>query len=123
MSIRLNRICELVEGELYGDPHYIINSAGPLEEAQEHQISFAEHGPHLQKLDSTRAAAVIVPRGVQNSSINIIQVDNPRLAFAKAVALLYPLTLPTRLSHTISSQIRSHSNFPPVICTFRITYS
>ena len=73
-----------------GDPQCIIAGAGPLEHAQKGQIAFAEKGSALKSIDETKASAVIVPRNFSHPSINLIRVDNPRLAFAIVLEHLYP---------------------------------
>jgi UDP-3-O-[3-hydroxymyristoyl] glucosamine N-acyltransferase len=94
MKISLGQIAEWVAGELVGDPDCAITGAGPLETAEEGQISFAEKGSGLKHVAATRAAAVIVPRNFSRPGLNLIQVDNPRLAFATALNRIYPPTRP-----------------------------
>jgi UDP-3-O-[3-hydroxymyristoyl] glucosamine N-acyltransferase len=94
MMITLGQIAEWVAGELTGNPDCAITGAGPLDAAGEGQISFAEKGSKLKRIASTKAAAVIVPRGHAQPGINLIQVDNPRLAFATVLSHLYPPTRP-----------------------------
>jgi UDP-3-O-[3-hydroxymyristoyl] glucosamine N-acyltransferase len=85
MMITLAQIAEWVAGELAGDPECAITGAGPLDSAGEGQISFAEKSG-LKRIASTKAAAVIVPRGHTQPGINLVQVDNPRLAFATVLS-------------------------------------
>ena len=94
MSIRLGDIAERVSGELIGDPQCAISGASPLEEAEEGQITFAEKGSSLKHVSQTRASAVIVPRGFTHPDVNIVRVDNPRLAFAMALQCIYPPARP-----------------------------
>ena len=94
MAIRLEDIAELVSGELIGDPQCVIDGAGPLDQAGEGQITFAEKGSGLKRISLTRASAIIVPRDVTHSAVNLIRVDNPRLAFAAALECLYPVARP-----------------------------
>lgn len=94
MSIKLGDIAELVSGELIGDPQCTISGAGPLEEAGEGQITFAEKGSGLKHVSQTRASAIIVPRGFTHPDTNLVQADNPRLAFAMALECLYPPARP-----------------------------
>ncbi len=94
MTITLGQIAEWVAGELSGDPDCAITGAGPLESAGEGQISFAEKGSGLKRAGETKAAAVLVPRDYTRKNVNLIQVDNPRLAFAIVLGRLYPQTCP-----------------------------
>lgn len=93
MSINLSQIAELLSGELIGDPECIITGIGPIDQAVEGQISFAEKGS-LKRLAKSEATAVIVPKGFSDSPLNLIQVDNPRVAFAKMLSHFNPATGP-----------------------------
>ncbi len=97
--ILLGQIAELVNGELAGDPQCVISGAGPLDKAVQGQITFAEKGSGLKRVAETKAAAVIAPRGFSHPDINIIQVDNPRLAFAQTLKLIYPPAKPGERRH------------------------
>ena len=90
MAATLEQIAELVAGHLIGDSRCTITGAGPIEEAGEGQITFAEKGSGLKRVSTTRASAVIVPKSFSQANVNLIQVENPRLAFAIAVGHLYP---------------------------------
>ena len=99
MVVDLEQICIQVGGKLSGDPHCPIEGAGPLDQAGPGQITFAEKGPHLKKLDQVRASAVIVPEDTPAIATSTIQVANPRLAFAQAVTMLYPAHRPSAAVH------------------------
>ncbi len=99
MMISLGQIAEIVKGELTGDPQCAISGAGPLDQAIEGQITFAEKGSGLKRVAGTRAAAVIVPKGFSHPDVNLIQVGNPRLAFAQALEIIYPSVKPGESLH------------------------
>lgn len=90
MEITLAKIAQVVGGEISGDSGKIIRGAAPFEAATSDDITFARDAKFLKALDKTNAGAAIVPRQVQHSPKDIIRVDNPPLAFAKALELLYP---------------------------------
>jgi UDP-3-O-[3-hydroxymyristoyl] glucosamine N-acyltransferase len=94
MQMTLNEIAQLVNGHLLGDPDCVISGAGPIGEAQAGDITFAEKGSSLKKLDQTRASAVIVPSHVAEATVAMIQVENPKLAFAKVLAQFHPMPKP-----------------------------
>ncbi len=93
-SMTLKAIADQVAGKVAGDPDTIITGVGPLESAAEGEITFAEKGPSLQKIAESRAAAVFVPADFSDSSKNLVQVKNPRLAFANILSCFYPLKRP-----------------------------
>jgi UDP-3-O-[3-hydroxymyristoyl] glucosamine N-acyltransferase len=94
MSIHLSQIAKLLEAQIVGDPECIITGVGPMEHAVEGQITFAEKGPALKQLANSKASAVIVPSGFTDSTLNLIQVENPRVAFAKVLNYFNPATTP-----------------------------
>jgi UDP-3-O-[3-hydroxymyristoyl] glucosamine N-acyltransferase len=94
MSTTLSQITEFLEGKLVGDPNGIIKGAGPIDHATEGQITFAEKGAGLKRIDKTKASAVIVPEGFADSPLDLIQVKNPRVAFAKVLTLFDHSSVP-----------------------------
>ena len=79
--ISLGQIAEMLNGELAGNPQCTISGAGPLDQAVEGQITFAEKGQGLKQVAETKATAVIVPKGFSHPDINLIQVNNPRFQY------------------------------------------
>ena len=90
MEISLSKIAEIVEGEIKGDAEKIICGIAPFENATQDEITFAGGAKFLKKISETRAGAVIVPIHFQETSKNIVQVDNPQVAFAKLLNIFYP---------------------------------
>lgn len=89
-SKTLGQIADLVKGRLAGDADLIIQGVAPLELAAQNQITFAEKGAALKLLDKHRAAAILVPIDFSHPGLNLVRVENPRLAFTKVVALFDP---------------------------------
>ncbi|MBI5896351.1 MAG: UDP-3-O-(3-hydroxymyristoyl)glucosamine N-acyltransferase, partial [Desulfobacterales bacterium] len=79
---------------MVGDPDTLITGVGPLESAAEGDLTFAEKGPGLKRIAQSQATALLVPADFSDPSKNIIQVKNPRLAFATIIALFHPLRRP-----------------------------
>jgi UDP-3-O-[3-hydroxymyristoyl] glucosamine N-acyltransferase len=99
MQKTLEQIAQIIKGELAGDPKKIISGVGPIDQADSHQIAFAEKGKSLKQVAYTTAGAVVVPDGVHNDSKNLIRVANPRLSFAKLMAIFHPPALPEKGIH------------------------
>ncbi len=93
-SINLKQLADLLNGELVGDPACTIVGVGSIENAVEGQIAFAEKGAGLRKIADTQASAVIVPRGFTDAAPHLIQVDNPRVAFATMLDHFNPAARP-----------------------------
>lgn len=94
MELSLARIAKVIEGEVIGNIHKTIHGVAPFNDATEDEITFAGDGKYLKKIHETKAGAIIVPRSFEISSINIIQVNNPQLAFAKVLELFHVATTP-----------------------------
>ncbi|MCJ7616577.1 MAG: UDP-3-O-(3-hydroxymyristoyl)glucosamine N-acyltransferase, partial [Desulfobacterales bacterium] len=94
MKISLKKIAELVGGRSKGNSEKIITGIAPFNEASSDHITFADNKKLLKKIDETNAGAVIVPSGFEESSKDIVIVDNPRVAFAKIIGLFHPPSRP-----------------------------
>lgn len=94
MPTTLKEIARLVDGRLTGDPTCVIEDALPIDNAGKRHITFAEKGPSLKRVSRTQAVAVFVPVDYEDATKNLIQVKNPRLAFAKTLGLFHPLKRP-----------------------------
>jgi UDP-3-O-[3-hydroxymyristoyl] glucosamine N-acyltransferase len=94
MELSLARIAEVVKGEIKGNQNENIRGAASFDAAAAAEITFADNTKLLKRIDETDAGAVIVPRNFESSSCNIVQVDNPRLAFAMVLELFHPLSKP-----------------------------
>jgi len=91
VSWTLAQIAQHINGQLVGDPDYTISAVGTLTDAGPKQLSFLANTKYKKYLQSTRAGAVIVAAGVEpETDIQLIQVDDPYVAYAKAASLLYP---------------------------------
>ncbi|MBW2014960.1 MAG: UDP-3-O-(3-hydroxymyristoyl)glucosamine N-acyltransferase, partial [Deltaproteobacteria bacterium] len=95
MKLSLARIAEIVNGTIKGDKNKNICGVAPFDDAAGDEITFAGHAKFLKKIDKTEAGAIIVPRDFQASAKNILQVDNPQLAFAMVLNLFHPPLKPS----------------------------
>ncbi len=94
MELSLARIAKVVEGEVIGNVNKTIHGAAPFNDAAGDEITFAGDAKYLKRIHETNAGAVIVPRNFEVPSRNIIQVDNPQLAFAKVLELFQVAATP-----------------------------
>jgi len=90
MEILLSEIAKLVNGRVKGDLKKKIYAVVPFEHATDDDITFVDSAKLAKKISETKAGAVIVPMDVEAASNNIVQVENPRVAFAKVMNLFYP---------------------------------
>jgi len=94
MEILLSEIAKLVNGDIKGNQQKNIRGAAPFDHATDNDITFADSAKLVKKIGETKAGAVIVPRDVKEVSKNIVQVKNPKVAFAKVINLFYPALKP-----------------------------
>lgn len=94
MRMTLGEIAALVDGEVHGNAALSVCGVAPLELAGRDELTFAEKGPGLNRIEACNAAAILVPRGQYDSARTLVLVENPRLAFAKLSAAFNPGTRP-----------------------------
>lgn len=94
MEITLASIADIVKGKISGDGNQKIRGAASFEDAKGDEITFAGQSKFLKNIDETDAGAVIVPQNFQAPTKNIVQVDNPQIAFIKVLNLFHPAIKP-----------------------------
>ena len=93
-GITLGAIAQMVDGQIRGDASKMIVAAAAFDEATPQGITFVEEKKLFKRIAETKAAAVIVPQGWQTSDKDIIEVQHPKLAFARVMQALYPAANP-----------------------------
>ena len=86
MKRTAREIAAAIGGELHGDGETVLHSVASLKNAQPADLTYAEEKFHDQ-VPASRAGCVIVASG-EFPGITVITVANPKLAFARAAALL-----------------------------------
>ncbi len=94
MDIILSEIAKLVNGKVKGDLEKKIYGVAPFEHATDDDITFVDSAKLIKKISETKAGAVIVPMDVEEASNSIVQVENPRVAFAKVMNFFNPVSKP-----------------------------
>lgn len=89
MEKTLQEIAAYVDGQLAGSGDAKITGVNNLEAAGKTEITFADEA-HFEYVDKTAAAAVIVPVTEEKFSKPVIQVKDPRVAFAKLLQFFTP---------------------------------
>lgn len=91
MSRTLAQIAQHINGQLVGDPDYLVHGVGTLTQAGPEQISFLANKKYRKYLHTTQAGAVIVEPGLGDDlPSNLIEVADPYVAYARVAALLHP---------------------------------
>lgn len=87
---RLREIAEHVGGTVVGDADVVVCDVRGIDEAGEGDLTFIANPKYRDRLDRTRASAIIVSPGVTSPGKNLIVTDDPYSAMAMSLTLLYP---------------------------------
>ena len=87
MQKKLSEIAQIISGTLIGDPECQITGVSGIEEVRKGEITFAADRKYFELAENTEAAALIVPFSINSSRKNLIQCEEPRLAFAAILTL------------------------------------
>jgi len=90
MPEKLQTLAEWVGGRVIGDGSVIIRHVRPITEAGEGDITFLSNPRYRRLVERTNASAVIVPPEFSHLKRNLLVCENPYLAFARVLELLYP---------------------------------
>ena len=82
-DITVEKLAELVGGEVIGDGSLVIRGFAPLDNASSAEISFLVKAKNVEEINATQAGAVVVPHGIKESfDIPLVVVKDPYLASA-----------------------------------------
>jgi UDP-3-O-[3-hydroxymyristoyl] glucosamine N-acyltransferase len=100
MSLSIRSIVDALGGDISGDERVLITQVAPLDRAGADEIGFVVHAKYRKALESTAAAAVILPRSLAGAWPGTsIVVDDPYLYFARVAQLLNPPSQPYQGVH------------------------
>ncbi len=86
-KVTLEELARQLGVQFSGEAGIEIRGVRPFEQARAGDLTLATHRKFLKDLSATGASAVIVETGVESSQKPLLRSDNPKLAFAKALAL------------------------------------
>ena len=90
----LAQLAEHAGGHAEGDRGFVLSGVASLSEAGPRDAIFVEGARQLPAASAGCAGAIFLPAGLDLPGRNLIRVDNPRLAFAGALALFNPSLRP-----------------------------
>src|SRR5690606_22184934 len=90
LMLTLADIGERIAARLEGDGSLVIQGCASLEEAGPGDLSFLADVREMERALASRAGALIVPEGAEGFRVPVLRTDNPRLAFARTLALFEP---------------------------------
>lgn len=100
-TLTLKEIAESLNANLIGNPNEEIKGISGILEAGNGDLTFLANPKYKEHLPLCQASAIMVHRNVTADGVNLLQVDNPRMAYAQAINLMFP---PKTESGTISDQ-------------------
>src|SRR5438477_9570289 len=86
----LAELATLLRGEVIGDGSVVIGGVAGIREAMPGDITFLANSRYESHLGETRASAVICSREKRDATLPLLLVDNPYLAFQRAVRIFRP---------------------------------
>ncbi|HEY9844187.1 MAG TPA: UDP-3-O-(3-hydroxymyristoyl)glucosamine N-acyltransferase [Candidatus Obscuribacterales bacterium] len=104
MKRTLGELCETLDGELLGDPAFVVVDLKSPREAGPEDLVVLLTPEWLPQVIASPARAVVLSHGQLPDGLydrQLLQVENPRAAFVKLLQLFYP---EPELSHWISDR-------------------
>ena len=90
MEITLEKIAEIVEGEVFGDKSFVFTGINSLHDAGPSEISFFADRRYREDLKKTKAGAILISRDDRSFKGAQVVVSNPELSYAKVAAVFAP---------------------------------
>jgi UDP-3-O-[3-hydroxymyristoyl] glucosamine N-acyltransferase len=86
----LAELAKTLGADFIGNAEAEIRGAQSFEAARSGDVTFAADAAYRAQLQACRATAIIIaPPVIENSSLNLLIVGNPKLAFARAIQVLH----------------------------------
>ncbi len=85
--MRLDELAKALKGTVVGDGSVEISGVAGIKEARKGDITFLVNPKYESYVATTGASAIIVANGHKEAAVPLLQVDNPYLAFLKAVRI------------------------------------
>lgn len=90
MQQTLAQLAREVQGKVLGDDQTVISGITSIDSPLPGHIAFLEETSRIKDLEASPIAALIVPKQITSSSKPLIQVENPKLAWAKLLGIFFP---------------------------------
>jgi UDP-3-O-[3-hydroxymyristoyl] glucosamine N-acyltransferase len=89
--MKVQQLAEIVSGRVAGNGETRIERIADLEQASEGEIAYVDNEKFFAAARSSKASCLIVPKSDQFPDRTLIEVANPKLAFAQIGAVLHPV--------------------------------
>jgi UDP-3-O-[3-hydroxymyristoyl] glucosamine N-acyltransferase len=101
--VKLRELAERLECRLEGDGELDVTRVSGIQEAQPGDVTFLANPKYEKALASTNASAVILKEDAPAARCAMLRARDPYLAFARAVGLFAPVSLPAPGVHTMAA--------------------
>jgi UDP-3-O-[3-hydroxymyristoyl] glucosamine N-acyltransferase len=99
MTLTTSEIAKRLEGEVLGDLNTPLTGFAPADKAKAGDLTFAETDEYFVAAENSAATAVIAGKNAVSTKKIVIRVQNPRVAFAKALELFFSENKPAAGIH------------------------
>ena len=90
MKLTVTELAKQLAGEITGDANATLTGFAMIDRAQPGDLTFAENAEYFAAAEASAATAIIAGKDFSSDKKILIRVANPRLAFAKALAIFFP---------------------------------
>ncbi len=92
MTVRkqLKEIAQYIGGTVSGDADLFVSNVRGIDEAGEGDLTFISNPKYKDRLEKTRASAILVSPDITSPDKNLIVTEDPYTAMAMVLTLLYP---------------------------------
>ena len=90
MPFTITEIAKHLDGEVVGDGTVVLTGFANADHAKPGDLTFAETDDYFTAAENSPASAIIAGKNCVSTNKILIRVVNPRLAFAKAMAIFFP---------------------------------
>jgi UDP-3-O-[3-hydroxymyristoyl] glucosamine N-acyltransferase len=90
MRLTTAEIAKHLDGEILGDGNAALTGLAPASAAKAGDLTFAENADYFAAAENSAATAIIAGKEFSSARKIVIRVANPRVAFAKALAVFFP---------------------------------
>ncbi len=90
MNLTSAEIAKQLGGEVLGDATITLTGFASADSAKAGDLTFAEKAEYFAIAEQSAATAIIVGKDFSSAKKTLIRVANPRVAYAKAVAIFFP---------------------------------
>jgi UDP-3-O-[3-hydroxymyristoyl] glucosamine N-acyltransferase len=90
MNLTVAELAKQLAGEVAGDAGATLTGFAMIDRAQAGDLTFAETPEYFAAAEASAATAVICGNNFSSDKKILIRVANPRVAFAKALAIFFP---------------------------------